>query len=295
MEDKNSRFDVNYKDDIKSVDTIDGLIDHKDYDHKDYDHKVYNHKVSICIPVYNNPDGLKKLIESIKSQTFKDYEVIVSDDSDAGHAELCKEITLNYSEHMTIRYIRHKSTGKPGDNWNSSISDASGEYIKMMFHDDWFTDRLSLGRFVELIDNSKAQCAFSGSIQVSDDWRYARHIKTDDLEIIQKDIRNLYVGNVIGAPSATIFRNKGIHFDNRLRWLIDMDYYLAAMIDEKDTIINTDEPLVSIGISDSQLTNYCRQHPGIVRREYLYVGRKYGLLGNTEYRKYLVSQLKKPH
>jgi cellulose synthase/poly-beta-1,6-N-acetylglucosamine synthase-like glycosyltransferase len=103
MEDKNSRFDVNYKDDIKSVDTIDGSIDHKDYDHKAYNHKVYDHKVSICIPVYNNPNGLKKLLDSIRIQDYKDYEVIVSDDSDAGHAELCKEITLNYSEHMTIR------------------------------------------------------------------------------------------------------------------------------------------------------------------------------------------------
>ena len=129
-----------------------------------------DYKVSICIPVYNNPNGLKKLLDSIRIQDYKDYEVIVSDDSDHKHADLCKEIALSYSEYMTIRYIRHKSTGKPGDNWNSSISDASGEYIKMMFHDDWFTDSSSLGRYVGLLDNSKAQCAFSGSMQVSDDW-----------------------------------------------------------------------------------------------------------------------------
>lgn len=269
--------------------------------HKDYDHKAYNHKASICIPVYNNPDGLKKLLESIKSQTYKDYEVIVSDDSDTitgsngcSQADLCQEITNSYLGFMNIRYIRHKSTGRPGDNWNSSIASASGEYIKMMFHDDWFTDSSSLGRYVKLLDDSKAQCAFSGSMQVSDDWRYARHIKANDLELIRQDIRNLYIGNVIGAPSATIFRNKGVRFDNRLRWLIDMDYYLASMIDVKDTFVSTDDPLVSIGISDSQLTNYCIKHPGIVRREYMHVGRKYGLFGNSVYRKYLISQLRKP-
>ena len=38
-------------------------------------------KVSICIPAYNNGPGVKRLLESIKNQTYKDYEVILTDDS----------------------------------------------------------------------------------------------------------------------------------------------------------------------------------------------------------------------
>ncbi len=281
-------------------------------------------KVSICIPVYKNPEGLKKLLESIAVQDFKDFEVIVSDDVDSSKlisdsndksgtcagdinpdGVSCKDIALNFQDIMDLKYIRHRSTGRPGDNWNSSIENAGGEYIKMMFHDDWFTESDSLGKYVELLDKSNAPFAFSGSMQVSSDWRYARHIKDDDLKIIKSDIRNLYIGNTIGAPSATIYRNKGIKFDRNLSWLIDMDFYLrqmdvnsvsgAARSDDKLLFNNTDDPLVSIGISDSQLTNYCKKHPGIVRREYFYVGRKHGLLKDSIYRKYFISQLKKPH
>lgn len=281
-------------------------------------------KVSICIPVYKNPKGLKKLLESIAVQDFKDFEVIVSDDVDgadrvsdsddisgAGSSyinsdiALCKDIALNFQGSMDLKYIKHRSTGRPGDNWNSSIENASGKYIKMMFHDDWFTGPDSLGKYVKLLDSSDAPFAFSGSMQVSSDWRYARHIKDKDLQIISEAIRNLYIGNTIGAPSATIFRNKGIEFDRNLRWLIDMDFYLRQMdadaaldtqgSDDKPLFSNTDEPLVSIGISDSQLTNYCRKHPWLVRREYLYVGKKYGFLSNPEYNNYFWSQIKNPH
>ena len=262
-------------------------------------------KVSICIPVYKNPEGLKKLLESIAVQDFKDFEVIVSDDVDSEGNSSCEDIAKSFQDSMNLKYIRHRSTGKPGDNWNSSIEKVSGEYIKMMFHDDWFTDSSSLGKYVELLDTSDALLAFSGSMQVSNDWRYARHIKDEDMKIIKEDIKNLYIGNTIGAPSATIYRNKGIKFDRNLSWLIDMDFYLRQMnanthldvskIDNKPLFANTDEPLVSIGISDSQLTNYCQKHPGIVRREYFHVGRKHGLLKNPVYRKYFLSQLKKPH
>ena len=262
-------------------------------------------KVSICIPVYKNPEGLKKLLESIAGQDFKDFEVIVSDDVGSEGISSCEDIVLSFQDSMDLKYISHRSTGKPGDNWNSSIENARGEYIKMMFHDDWFTGLDSLGKYVELIDASDAPFAFSGSMQVSSDWRYARHIKDEDLKIIKEDIKNLYIGNTIGAPSATIYRNRGIKFDRNLSWLIDMDFYLRQMDVNaaSDTarsgsnlvFCNTDEPLVSIGISDSQLTNYCQKHPGIVRREYLYVGRKYRLLKDSVYKKYFISQVKNPH
>lgn len=252
-------------------------------------------KVSICIPVYKNPEGLKKLLESIAIQDYKDFEVIVSDDVTGDDHFSCEDIALSFQKVMDLKYIKHRSTGMPGDNWNSSLSKASGEYIKMMFHDDWFTGPDSLGKYACLLDNTDAPFAFSGTMQVSSDWRYARHIKEEDLKLISQDIRNIYVGNVVGAPSATIFRNKGIVFDNKLRWLIDMDFYLRQMETDKLPFANTNEPLVSIGISDSQLTNYCRNHPWLVRREYLRVGRKYGLLNNPEYKKYFWSQIKNPH
>lgn len=38
-------------------------------------------KVSICIPAYNNGQAVRRLLSSVEKQTFKDYEVIITDDS----------------------------------------------------------------------------------------------------------------------------------------------------------------------------------------------------------------------
>nr|MCR4832765.1 glycosyltransferase [Butyrivibrio sp.] len=38
-------------------------------------------KVSICVPTYNNPEDVSRLLQSIARQTYKDYEVCISDDS----------------------------------------------------------------------------------------------------------------------------------------------------------------------------------------------------------------------
>jgi len=42
---------------------------------------VHMMKVSICIPAYNNEPSVRRLLESIERQNFKDYEVIITDDS----------------------------------------------------------------------------------------------------------------------------------------------------------------------------------------------------------------------
>ena len=44
-------------------------------------------KVSICIPAYENAEGIQKLLRSIEEQTYTDFEVIVSDDSRTGAVE----------------------------------------------------------------------------------------------------------------------------------------------------------------------------------------------------------------
>ena len=260
-------------------------------------------KVSICIPAYKDRDGLERLLNSIVKQNFTDYEVIISDDvskvsvnSSDKSQDLLEDVAMRFKEQLGDRliYKKHISTGRPGDNWNSSIENAKGEYIKMMLHDDWFTDEDSLSEFIRLLEDNNAAFAFSGTWEVSSDWRYARHILKEDAAFIEKDIRNLYLKSVIGAPSATIYRNIGLKFDPKLKWLIDMEFYIR-IIEEGGSMCYTTKPLMSIGRSDSQMTSYCLLHPNLVRREYYYVYKKLGLKADPKYKEYLLSQLKKPH
>ena len=83
--------------------------------------------ISICIPAYKHVDYLKRLLDSIAIQTFKDFEVIITDDSPGNEVE---QFCLQYQSLLPIKYIKNNtSLGSPG-NWNACISNASGQWIK---------------------------------------------------------------------------------------------------------------------------------------------------------------------
>ena len=97
-------------------------------------------KVSICIPAYEQPYNLDKCLKSILKQTFKDYEVIITDDSKESNLF---DIVEKYIEDMDIKYIKNTlSKGSP-ENWNKAISLATGKYIKILHHDDSFKNNNS--------------------------------------------------------------------------------------------------------------------------------------------------------
>ena len=103
---------------------------------------------SICIPAYERVGYLRRLLDSIAIQTFRDFEVIVSDDS---KSEAVFNLIKEYPE-LNIRYYKNlPSLGTPA-NWNSAIRQASGEWIKLIHDDDWFASPDSLKVFASYAD-----------------------------------------------------------------------------------------------------------------------------------------------
>ncbi len=120
-------------------------------------------KVSICIPAYENAEGIQKLLRSIEEQTYTDFEVIVSDDSRTGAVE---QAVRAEAARLTVRYFRHDAPHGAAANWNACLDAAQGDYVKIMHDDDRFTFPDSLASFVRLLDeHPEADLAFSGSRQ----------------------------------------------------------------------------------------------------------------------------------
>lgn len=236
-------------------------------------------KVSICIPAYNNTEGIQRLLCSIKQQTFCDYEVIITDDS---QGESIQTLVQKYKE-LSVRYVKNRYPLGAARNCNKAIKLAEGEFIKVMHHDDWFADRKALERFVALMDAQKdIKMVFSGTYQVAQNEYIARSIKDEDAQRLEESPTNLYLGNYIGAPSATIFRNEGNYFDEQLRWLVDLELYMR-ILKNHNHFSYTKEPLICIGISDRQETNSCIKDRRLVRYEYWYVMRKHRLFRSVRY------------
>ena len=240
-------------------------------------------KVSICIPAYKNPDGIKRLLESVFSQLYTDYEVIVSDDTPDDSVKCA--IDQVPAAAGTVRYYKSGSSDGAASNWNRAVSYAEGEYIKIMHHDDWFTDERSLGELVKLLDDAPdADLAFSGTRQVNAvnmQFIKDRSISEADEDLIRSDWRNLYLGNTIGAPSASLVRRSAadrinLAYDKNLTWLVDEDYYMQ-LLSNGSKFVRTREPLISIGLSDEQLTEKVRDAEDLNISEQIYIFRKYHL------------------
>ena len=240
-------------------------------------------KVSICIPAYNNEASVRRLLASIERQTYKDYEVIITDDSDGDGIKRLAE------EKKYIKYYKNEKRLGATANWNASIDRSCGEYIKIMHHDDWFTDENSLKAFVDMLEeHPEADLAFSGSRQMEADRSFDRYISEKDVRLIEKDHRNLFLGNTIGAPSAVIVRrNAVVHYDEKLTWLVDMEYYMQ-ILKKNPHFLYTKEPLVSIGIGQGQLTESCRDDRDLNTYEYGYIYEKYQLGSEKQYRQKLI-------
>ena len=87
---------------------------------------------SLIIPVYNRPDELEELLNSVKNQVFEDkIEVIVVED---GSSVNSKFVTDKYIEVLDIKYCFKKNSG-PGDSRNYGMERASGDYYILLDSD----------------------------------------------------------------------------------------------------------------------------------------------------------------
>ena len=98
-------------------------------------------RLSIAIPTYEyegkGADFLDFLFRTIEIQTFKDFEVVVSDHS---KDEKLVDVIDVFKNKFDIKYIKNKNVlGNAPANTNNAIRNCSGEIIKVMFQDDFFT------------------------------------------------------------------------------------------------------------------------------------------------------------
>lgn len=105
-------------------------------------------KVSIIVPVYNVLEYLPECIESLLSQSYKNYEIIlVNDGSNDGSGNLCDEYTQNYEN----IFVLHKENGGISSARNAGLDLATGDYIAFVDSDD-FVSSDYLKVMVDLIE-----------------------------------------------------------------------------------------------------------------------------------------------
>lgn len=184
-----------------------------------------NPKVSICIPTYNRKEYLKETLDSILSQTYRDYEIVIVDDgSTDGTEEMLKELGI------PLTYYRQENNGDAAAR-NKLVTLAKGKYISFIDSDDLLMPD-AIERMVKVIESENEEAIVYGS-----------YLRIDENgKVFGKCKRKLYSGNITTELFQTIlvhscgsmFPKKLLsnspRFDTSLKVCSDYDLWLRLSL-----------------------------------------------------------------
>ena len=109
-------------------------------------------KISVIVPVYNAERYIRQCLDSILTQDFADFELMIVDDGSTDSSlELCKD----YSEKDSRIRLFHKENAGPSSARNFALTRANGEYLLFLDSDDYWLDNSCLGRLYQIaLDNN---------------------------------------------------------------------------------------------------------------------------------------------
>jgi glycosyltransferase involved in cell wall biosynthesis len=126
-----------------------------------------NPKVSIGLPVYNAEKYLDEALKAILSQTYTDFELIISDNASTDRtAEICKRYAASDSR---IQYYRNETNLGVARNYNKTVELARGKYFRWATYDDLMAPQL-LEKSIPVLDQEpEVILCYPKTINIDDD------------------------------------------------------------------------------------------------------------------------------
>ena len=254
--------------------------------------------LSILIPAYEYSFGVRRILDSVAESLELDpqlkIECIISDDSETGEVEemVAGHVLYNYK---CFRYVkREKSLGAIA-NWNFLLSEATGEYIHFMHHDEFPCDSNFFGVLVsELEANVLSDVLFLRCYVPT-------FIKNRFRPLVGSVVRSLYfvspeglfLRNTVGSPtSAVIRRKKCLLFDLRLQWIVDLEWYYRILNKNTSGVSFSDLKYISVFRNESISSKISSEVKAIDRHERQLIKKDYSALFLDRYEDSLTMRYK---
>lgn len=178
-----------------------------------------NPKVSIIMPVYGVEKYVGKAIESIQSQTFKDWELFCVDD---GTKDRSGEICDEYAERDSRITVIHKENGGAPSARNVAIDMVKTKYMYFMDSDDWVESNM-LEDLVHIAEENNSQLVISGfyiDTYYSDNEKFVQEKYVADKvfgtqQEFREDAYKLFDENLLYTPWNKLYLSEYI-LDNKL-------------------------------------------------------------------------------
>jgi glycosyltransferase involved in cell wall biosynthesis len=211
--------------------------------------------VTVAIPMYNNGRFIRQTIESVLSQTYTNFELLIYDDHSTDDS---RDIAGSFDD-SRIRIFRNDRNLGPEGNWNRAVSRIRGEYVKLVCGDDIL--------YPECLERQIAAFGDSGNIGVSlvccqrtiidpegktliKKVNFVDGGRKEPADIVRKMIR---MGtNIIGEPVCGLYPSlllrKTRGYSAAIPYTIDLEFWIQLL--KLGDLFMIDDPLCAFRISN---------------------------------------------
>lgn len=195
-------------------------------------------KVSLIIPVYNTEKYLKKCIDSVINQTYKNIEIIVINDGSKGK---CSAIMSSFKD-KRINYYKRTNHGI-GATRNFGLDKVSGDYIVFLDSDDYLIPN-SIEKMVNKCINNKLDIVVTNYIDYLEDKQEENLCQLISFKDTSLNNKKELINKLNLGPSNKMF-SKNLFINNRFPENIKYEDFalMLKLFDQAKLIGKIDEPL----------------------------------------------------
>lgn len=179
-------------------------------------------KLSVLIPCYNADSTISNTLESLVSQTYSIYEIIIVND---GSTDSTKEMLLNYeSKYENIKVFNNSNHGVSYSR-NFALKKSCGDYISFVDADD----TLDKDFYAKMMKNINDEVLVGSQIRKIKIGNKIELINNNSYNNVKKFINDLLIGDIDGYCVRFIFNKKlmeNIFFDEKLTYMEDTHFLL---------------------------------------------------------------------
>lgn len=181
--------------------------------------------ISIVVPVYKAESYISRCIDSILTQTYSNWELILVDD---GSPDLSGAICDRYAELDSRIIVIHKINGGVSAARNTGLQHVSGTWVMFVDADDWISSDCLESCYKEVTENNLDAIQFSHTISFADGKSEFQQKSTTPIlspdQYIERETFNVCIGG--GLYNTKIIRDKALEFLTELKLAEDQIFVL---------------------------------------------------------------------
>lgn len=231
-------------------------------------------KISIIIPTYNRKEQLKECVDSILSQTYYNFEIIIVDDCSTDGTE---EYIKNNFDDKRVLYVKNSKNSGAGFSRKNGYSRSTGEYVIFCDDDDYYVDNYFFEDAINILKNNEISLVCSNSYikYESENRYYLNKLNFKNIIPTKEYLENIQIKYIKpNSTFSTIFR-KSILEKSKISNMImvnDSAIYMRALLNGNKVYVN--EKIIGIYRIHSQNISFNIKADFLIQnleeKEYIY-------------------------